>query len=161
MLFLECIAMDLTTAGGRGQEGECRCPRTCAEQHSLTPSQRRSPFSWTKMKVFLPLPELPLQKALVGLSPPCIILLIFFLLFCFSWILLSSFPPYCTLATLPSWSCPSGSWRAPSASTQPTCSCGRSTPPWKSTEAAIPPAGIRHLRTRVLLGGTGTSPSSF
>lgn len=30
------------------------------------------------MKVFLPLPELPLQRALVGLSPLCVNLLIFF-----------------------------------------------------------------------------------
>lgn len=89
--------------------GGCRCPRTCAEQHSLTPPQRGSPFSWTKMKVFLPLPALSLQRALVGLSSVCVISLTFFILFCFSWILLSSFPPYCTLATLPSWSCPSGS----------------------------------------------------
>lgn len=89
----------------------CRCPRTCAEQHSLTPPQWGFPFSWTKTKVFLPLPELSLQRALFGLSPLCVILLIFFfpLLLCFSWILLSSFLPYCTLATLPSWSCPSGS----------------------------------------------------
>lgn len=86
------------------------CPRTCAEQHSLTPPERGISLQLDKNEIFLPLPELPLQRALVGLSPLCVTLLIFFFpLFCFSWILLSLFPPYCTLATLPSWSCPSGS----------------------------------------------------
>lgn len=107
--------------GARGPAGV-----TAAERCSLTPPSRGSLFSWAKMtwvEVFFPLPrfgEPTLVTSVLDFG--------FLFCFCFSWILLSSFPPYYTSATPPLWSCPSGSSLAPLASMQPTCSSGKSMP---------------------------------
>lgn len=87
------------------------CPRTCAEQHSLTPPERGLSLQLDKNESFPSFARTPFAEG-TGWFVTFVCYFadfFFFPLFCFSWILLSLFPPYCTLATLPSWSCPSGS----------------------------------------------------